>query len=201
VKVFGVASAVIWLLTTHLPMHAAPGGAQAPDLGRPTKLDDVQPLLNFRDYFVGKWEFEWEMPDGPLGPGGLLTGSVVYKHLEGPFFEAVTSASGPEGAVTIREAIAYRDDAKTVSRYVNDSRGFAFQQMGRVGGDLGGTYTLHYESAPFTFKGKTIRIRNTIKTQSPYRYRNNMMVSVDKGEFVNYGNPWFEKDRTAPPAR
>src|SRR5215470_2006156 len=93
--------------------------SQIPDLGRPTKVTDEVPLFNFDDYFVGKWTFEWETPDGVLGPSGTIKGSVVYKHVgdaDSPFYEAVTTATGPGGPITIKESIAYRKEGKTVAR-------------------------------------------------------------------------------------
>ncbi len=43
-----------------------PKGAM-PDLGRPTKSEDELPPLNVDCYFTGKWTFEWDIPEGPLG--------------------------------------------------------------------------------------------------------------------------------------
>jgi len=43
---------------------------QMPTLGRPTQETDKVPVFDF-DYFVGKWTFEWEVPEGPLGPQGV----------------------------------------------------------------------------------------------------------------------------------
>jgi hypothetical protein len=171
--------------------------SQLPDLGRPTKPTDEQPPFNFAEYFVGKWTFEWDAPDGPLGPSGSIKGSVVYKQLDGPFFEATTTATGPEGPLTIKESIAYRLEGKTATRFVTDSRGFTYMQLAPVGGDLGGYFNLYYESSPFTFKGKTIRIKNALRLTSPLRYRNSVTVSSDGGPFVNYGTVWFEKDASA----
>jgi hypothetical protein len=171
--------------------------SQVPDLGRPTKPTDEQPSFNFAEYFVGKWTFEWDAPDGPLGPSGSIKGSVVYKQLDGPFFEATTTATGPEGPLTIKESIAYRLEGKTATRFVTDSRGFAYMQLAPVGGDLGGYFNLYYESSPFTYKGKTIRIKNALRLTSPLRYRNTVTASTDGGPFVNYGTVWFEKDASA----
>jgi len=70
-----------------------------------------------------------------------------------------------------------------------------------VGGDLGGYFNIYYESTPFIFKGKTIRIKNGLRLVSPIRYRNQASVSTDGGPFVNYGNPWFEKDLGGNPGR
>ena len=171
--------------------------SQVPDLGRPTKVTDEQPPFSFDEYFPGKWTFEWDVPEGVLGPAGTIKGTIVYKHLDGPFYQAETTASGPGGPFTVKETIAYRKEGKTVARWVTDSRGFSFQQIAPVGGDLGGYFNIYYESAPFTYKGRTIRIKNAMRLLSPIRYRNLTTLSIDGGPFVNYGNPWHEKDLTA----
>ena len=167
--------------------------SQIPDLGRPTRPNDEQPLFDFDAYFPGKWTFEWEVPDGALGPSGTIKGTVTYKKVEGPFYEATTIATGAWGPLTIKESIAYRKDGKTAARFVTDSRGFSYQQLAPVGGDLGGYFNLYYESTPFSYKGKTIHIKNALRLTSPLRYRNAATVSVDGGPFVNYGSAWYEK--------
>ena len=116
---------------------------QMPELGRPTKVGDELPLFNFDAYFPGNWTFEWDMPEGPLGPSGQLTGTTVYKVIEaGKFYEADTDATGPGGAFKLHEVIAYQKDNKALSRYVTDSRGFSYLQLGTIGGDLGGIYNI-----------------------------------------------------------
>src|SRR5437762_2060176 len=72
---------------------------QMPDVGRPTKVDDQLPTVSFDGYFQGTWTFEWDVPEGPLGPSGTITGTTVYKVVEaGKFFSADTDAKGPGGA-------------------------------------------------------------------------------------------------------
>jgi hypothetical protein len=168
--------------------------SQVPDLGRPTRVTDEQPPFNFGEYFVGKWAFEWEVPDGPLGPSGTIKGTVVYRHVDGPFFEATTTAAGPAGALTVKESIAYRLEGKTAARWVTDSRGFAYTQIAPVGGDLGGYFNLYFDGSPFAYKGKTLRVKNALRLTSPLRYRNAVTLSTDGGPFINYGSAWFEKD-------
>jgi uncharacterized protein DUF1579 len=172
--------------------------SQVPDLGRPTRPTDEQPPFNFGAYFVGKWTFEWEVPDGPLGPSGTIKGSVVYKQVDGPFFEAATTASGPGGPMTAKETIAYRQESKAAARWIVDSRGFSYMQIAPVGGDLGGYFNLYYDGQPFTYKGHTLRIRNALRLTSPLRYRNSVTVSTDGGPYANYGSAWFEKDAASP---
>ena len=45
-----------------------------PVLGRPTEGTDTVPLFDFDTYFLGKWTFEWSMPESPLGPGRAVLG-------------------------------------------------------------------------------------------------------------------------------
>ncbi len=175
---------------------ALPKG-QMPELGRPTKVGDELPLFNFDAYFPGSWTFEWDMPDGPLGPSGQLTGKTVYKVIEaGKFYQADTDAIGPAGAFTIHELIAYQKENKAISRHVTDSRGFSYLQLATIGGDLGGIYNIFFDSAPFTYNGHVVRLKHAVRTMSPFNYKVATTVSVDGGPFHNFGNPWWRKDTT-----
>jgi hypothetical protein len=178
------------------PKPQLPKG-QMPELGRPTQGDDPVPTFSFDDYFPGKWTFEWDVPEGPLGPSGRITGTTVYTPLDGRFYEARTEASGAWGTFSVRETIAYHKENKTLSRQTTDSRGFSFLQIGTVGGDLGGLFNIYLESSPFTFNGKSIRIKHGMRLLSPYNYKVAASVSIDGGPFTNYGNPWWRKDPAA----
>lgn len=167
---------------------------QMPDLGRPTKKDDQLPLFNFDEYFIGKWTFEWEVPESPLGPAGHITGATVYKPLEGRFYEASTDAIGPAGGFKVKEVIAYHKENKTFARQFTDSRGFSLFQIATIGGDLGGYYNIYYESAPFAFKGRNIRLKHAYRLLSPVNYKVSTTMSVDGGPFTSYGNPWWRKE-------
>ena len=106
-------------ITAQPPATSQLPKGQMPELGRPTKVDDALPLFNFDDYFAGKWTFEWDMPEGPLGESGRVTGTTIYKAIEaGKFYSADTDATGPGGAFTIHELIAYQKDNKAISRHV-----------------------------------------------------------------------------------
>lgn len=176
------------------PERPQPPKGQMPTLGRPTQPTDETPLFNFAEYFTGKWTFSWDVPDGVLGPAGTITGTTVYKPIDGKFWEAATEATGPGGPIKITETIAYQRENRALARYVTDSRGFSFLQAGTIGGDLGGYFNIYFESAPFTFKGKTVRIKHAMRLLSPMNYRVGTTVSVDGGPFVNYGNPWWRKE-------
>ncbi len=186
--------------TLALALTAAAAGAQQvpkgqmPTLGRPTQSEDQVPLLDFDAYFVGKWTFEWSMPETVLGPAGDYSGTTTYTRVSDGAYEAVTDGQGPAGAFTIRETISYQREKKAVSRQITDSRGLGRVESGPVGGDLGGIYNLIYESAPFTYGGKTIRLKNTLRLMSPLAYRVAASISVDGGPFTNLGNPWWRKN-------
>lgn len=187
-------------LVAQTPPQTSPPKGQMPELGRPTKHDDQLPPFNFDEYFLGKWTFEWDVPEGVLGPAGRITGTTTYKPIGGRFYEASTDAMGPGGAFTVREQIAYHQEQKALARQVTDSRGFTFLQIGTIGGDLGGYYNIYLESSPFTSGGKSVRIRHAIRLLSPLNYKVGTTVSVDGGPFTNYGNPWWRKD-AAPGGR
>jgi hypothetical protein len=115
----------------------------------------------------------------------------------GKRFQADTTATGPGGAFTIHEEINYQKEAKTLSRQIADSRGFTYTQSGTIGGDLGGIYNILLDGTSFTYNGHAIRIKQAIRTMSPFNYKVATSVSVDGGPYRNYGNPWWRKDTTA----
>jgi hypothetical protein len=178
--------------TTSIGAQQVPKG-QMPVLGRPTEGTDTVPLFDFDTYFLGKWSFEWSMPESPLGPAGPYTGTTVISKVDGRFYEAVTEGEGPSGAFKARELLAYHKENKVMARHVTDSRGFSYMQFGPVGGDLGGIYNIHFDSAPFTVNGKSVRLRHELRLLSPLNYRVSSAISVDGGPYTNLGTPWFRK--------
>jgi hypothetical protein len=170
----------------------APKGAM-PNLGRPTQADDKIPLFNFDEYFTGRWSFEWIVPESPLGPAGEIAGTTTFKPIDGRFYQADTDAKGPAGPIRIRERIAYHQENKTIVRHVTDSRGFSYMTLAPVGADLAGIYYIYFESEPFVFKGKTIRVKENWRLVSPVNNKVTLTVSADGGRFTNYGSPWWQK--------
>jgi hypothetical protein len=181
------------VLLAPLAAQQVPKG-QMPALGRPTQTGDEVPLFDFDAYFLGTWTFEWSMPETVLGPAGPYTGTTVISKLDGRFYQAVTEGEGPAGPFTVREVLAYHREHKTMARTVTDSRGFTYFQFGPLGGDLGGIYNVHLESAPFTVNGTSVRLRHTLSLVSPLNYRVATGISVDGGPFRNLGTPWWRKE-------
>lgn len=193
------ASVIVWAAPVFAQSAAPPPAdqikGQSPDRGRPTRHDDEQPLLDFDTYFTGApWTFEWDVPEGPLGPAGRITGTTTYKALGGAFYEAKTEAEGPDGKTfTVTEVFGYQKDRKVLARHVADSRGFAFDEIASIGADLGGFYNILFESAPFTAGGHSVRMKHTMRLNAPLAYRVSTTISVDDGPFVNFGTPWWRK--------
>ncbi len=167
---------------------------QIPDLGRPTEAGDEVPTFDYDAYFPGAWTFEWRVPDSPLGLGGLITGTETFEPgSDGRNYRATVVAEGPEGPFTTGSTIIYLAGQRAFVRHDADSRGFAMLRAGRIGGDLGGFYTIHYETAPFDANGQQVRLRMTTRLVSPVNYRVESRISVDGGPFTNFGNAWWRK--------
>ncbi|MDE2905191.1 MAG: hypothetical protein OXQ28_03810 [Acidobacteriota bacterium] len=172
---------------------ALPQG-QIPDLGRPTEAGDEVPAFDYDAYFPGVWTFEWRVPDSPLGPGGLITGSETFERgTDGRNYTAAIEAEGPDGPFTTSSTIIYLAGQRAFVRHDTDSRGFRMLRAGRIGGDLGGFYTIHYETAPFEANGEEVRLRMTTRLVSPVNYRVESRISVAGGPFTNFGNAWWRK--------
>ena len=176
------------------PDRPLPQG-QIPDLGRPTQAGDDVPTFDYDAYFPGTWTFEWRVPDSPLGAGGLVTGTETFHPSDdGRNYHSMIEAEGPDGPFTIASTIIYLTAQRAFVRNEADSRGFARLMAGRVGGDLGGFYTIHYESAPFEASGSQVALRLVTRLVSPVHYRVEARISVDGGPFTNFGNAWWRKD-------
>ena len=176
------------------PDRQRPQG-QIPDRGRPTASGDAIPLFDYDAYFPGTWEFEWRVPESPLGVGGTLEGTEVYSESEdGRYYTSRVEARGPEGPFTTESRIIYLAEQKVFTRYEIDSRGFELWRAGRVGGDLGGFYTIHYETPPFEAGGQLVQLRMTTRLVSPVNYKVESRISTDGGPFTSFGTGWWTKN-------
>ena len=171
-----------------VPLKEPPKGLM-PDLGRPTRSDDEVPLLDFDRYFAGKWTFTADAPDSVLGPGGEVSGTITYRKLDEGFYEALSEGKSERGPFTIRETIAYHKEQKVAFRHVEDSRGYSYTQTAEVGGNIGGDYRLFFKSAPFTYKGKQVRLNHTVYLAAPLTFRIDLEVAEGSGAFVHL-SPW-----------
>ena len=183
-----IALAALLQTPTQVPLKDPPKGLM-PNLGRPTKADDVVPLLDFEKYFTGKWTFTADAPDSVLGPGGEVSGVVTYRKIGDGFYEARYEGKSESGKFTITETIAYHRERKVAFRHVSDSRGYTYTQMADVGGNIGGDYRLFFQSSPFTYKGKQVRLNHTVYLAAPLTFRVDVEVAEGSGPFVHM-SPW-----------
>ena len=170
--------------------------AQQPS--RPTQPTDPMPPPNL-DYFLGSWSFDWNVPESPLGPAGKLKGTETFKKiLSGQRYESEIQGEGPEGPFQGRAITSYDDKEKVVTRYEIFSYGLTAFKSGSIGGDLGGYYTIYWESASFMKNGKSIKLKGKTQMLSPAHYRLFVDISVDGGPYTSLGNSWFRKVDAKP---
>jgi hypothetical protein len=165
-------------------------------LNRPTSKTDANWVFD-PDYLLGKWTFDWDVPETPISAGGKTTGSYTFKRIEDCFYEGTLEADGADGKLTGKVLVIYNPEMKHMTWLETDSRGVSMLLTGRVAGDLGGYFTYHWEVPAFTFKGKVVRLSGTMFFSSPSSFRYRPRISIDGDEYVNYGNPWFT--RAGPP--
>jgi hypothetical protein len=183
---------IIALLILMLPLHL---GAQqtGQNPSRPTEPTDAMPPPNM-DYFVGTWTFEWNVPESPLGPAGKLKGTETYKKLpNSSSYESEIIGEGPAGAIKGKATTNYNEKDRQVTRTESGFFGIPMTKTGPIGGDLGGYYTIFWETAPVKKNGKTVKLKGKTLMLSPAHYRLTVQISVDGGPYTNFGNPWFRK--------
>lgn len=168
-------------------------------LTRPTTKSDPNWMFD-PDYLLGKWTFDWDTPETPISSGGKTTGTYTFKRIEDCYYEGTLEANSPDGPYTGKVLIVYSPELKYLTWLETDSRGITMLRTGRVAGDLGGYFTHHWEVPAFTYKGKVVRLSGTTFFSSPTTFRYRPRISLDGGEFVNFGNPWVTREG-APPSR
>jgi hypothetical protein len=163
-------------------------------LDRPSALGDAEARSIFDpDYFIGKWKFEWNVPDFSVATGGLYKGTYTIKRLEGCFYDGTMEVEGPDGRYTGTMLLAYDPRSNYLTWYESDSRGLSLLKVGPVGGDPGGYFTWSWETPPVTVKGETVRFAGTLLISAKDSFRYRPSISMDGKEWVSYGNPWFTK--------
>lgn len=159
---------------------------------RPTDPTDPMPPPDM-DYFLGAWTFEWNVPESPLGPAGKIKGKETYRKIQGTAYESEIEGEGPTGAFKGRATTSYNEKEKLVTRSETGLFGVMQTKTGPIGGDLGGYYTIYWESAPIKKNGRTIKLKGKTLMLSPAHYRLQVQISVDGGPWTNFGSPWFRK--------
>ena len=158
-----------------------------------TTLNNDAPAPFNPDYLVGRWSFEYEMPESALGPAGQISGVETIQYVDGCRYEGATQAKGPGGAFTIKSTIVYDPSAHYLVVVERDSRGFEVIKHGRVGGDSGGYFTHHWVAAPFLVKGKKVRLKGTTFMSSPVSSRVRTELAEGDAPFVSLGTVWMQR--------
>lgn len=175
-----------------------PGSTQGANL---TTEADAQPKFSM-DYFVGAWKFEASVPESPLGTGGPISGTEIVRNVwDGRYWDLEIKGDGPDGPFTGRGVILYQDTfaGQSYTRY-EVTRGVAILRTGTLGCDLGGTCNLHFETPPFEHDGARVQLRGRFYLTSPFAFRVTTEISVDRGEYRNFGTMWYTKDESVKPA-
>ena len=166
-----------------------------------TTLNNDPPAPFNPDYLVGRWTFEYDMPESALGRAGQISGTETVRHVDGCLYEGTTQAKGPAGAFTIKSTIVYDPSARYLVVLERDSRGLrSCSSTGRVGGDSGGYFTHHWAAAPFTVKGKKVRLKGNTFMASPANFRVRTEIAEGDDPFVSMGTVWMQR-QGAPGAK
>ena len=185
---------LIFALLLFQPLFQQP--AQQPS--RPTEPTDPMPPPNM-DYFIGTWTFDWNVPESPLGPAGKIKGKETYKKINATTYESMIEGDSPAGTVKGHATTIYNEKEKQVTRTEIGLFGsLPMKKIGPIGGDLGGYYTIFWETEPIRKDGKTIKLKGKTMMLSPANYRLQVQISVDGGPYTNFGNPWFRKAEVKP---
>ena len=149
-------------------------------------------------YFIGTWMIEGVIPESALGVAGEFAGTETVRHVSGCTYESTVEAAVDDAPVTIEALMIYDRRATYLVRIEDDSRGFRLVKLGRVGGDPGGYFSHHWEAAPITREGSSIRLRGRTYMTSPFAYQVRTRISTDDGPFVNFGSVWWERAEVEP---
>src|SRR5580698_8964200 len=76
------------------------------DLKRTTLNNDAEAPFD-PDYLVGRWTFDYDLPESAIGAGGQISGTETIQQTNGCLYESTTQAKGPDGAFTIKSTIVY----------------------------------------------------------------------------------------------
>jgi hypothetical protein len=116
-------------------------------------------------YFVGKWNFEFEMKQSPFGPAGKVEGTDRNEMMPGGFFLISHSkGKGTMGEIRGLSIFGYDADEKVYTYYSVNNWGEDELAKGTVDGK---TWTWNAESE---MGGKNVKTRFTLNEVSPTFY-------------------------------
>lgn len=132
-------------------------------------------------YFAGKWEFEGESKEGPMGPGGAIAYTETCELFEGDFAVVCESeGTSPMGPTKTFSIMTY-DTEKEAYLYHAVQNGMpAFSAMGKRENK---TKTWHWKTET-KMGSETMVTRVTITETSPTSYTFKVEMSTDKTNWM-----------------
>lgn len=116
-------------------------------------------------YFLGKWNFEFEMKQTPFGPAGKVEGTDRNEMMPGGFFLISHSkGKGTMGEIRGLSIFGFDTDEKVYTYYSVNNWGESELAKGTVEGN---TWTWNAESQ---IGGKDVKTRFTVNEVSPTFY-------------------------------
>ena len=145
----------------------------------PPQLPKLAPEHARLKYFIGKWNFEFDMKPGPFGPGGKVTGTDRNELLPGGFFLVLHSdGRGAMGEMKGLAVMGYDGEAKVYTFHAFNNLGHFEASRGTVQGD---TWNWTSESM---MDGKSMKSKFIIKEESPSSYSYKLHVAAEGGEWL-----------------
>ena len=181
------------LAMEELDLIADLNALRRPTLGVEGEGDGDEPAPFDPHYFIGTWEIEGVLPDSAFGESSEFFGFETVRHVGGCTYDSVIQATRIDGEVTIESRMVYDRRLKYLVRRENNSRGFELLKVGRVGGDPGGYFSHHWEAAPITRLGKTVRLTGRTFVLSPFFFEVRMRISQDGEPATSFGTLRWER--------
>ena len=136
------------------------------------------------DYFVGTWNLDATIGQGPWGPGGKFTSTDTLQWMAGNFFVQghadfkMPPELGGDGQVVV--FIGYDTDENVYTHDSFDSQGRREVSKGTVSGD---TWT--WESTQ-NYGGQDVKKKMTMKVLSPASYSVKLEISIDGTNWTTF---------------
>lgn len=126
------------------------------------------------EFFVGRWQFEGEAKEGPMGPGGKVTLTETCELWEGGF-AIVCRAEGknPMGTSKTVGIMSYDSGKQAYTYYAAESNTPVFSAMGKRDGKT------WIWSSEMSMGPGTTNVRVTMVETSPMSYTFKMEMSGD----------------------
>jgi hypothetical protein len=128
------------------------------------------------EYFLGQWDYQGEVKDSPLGPGGKNSGTETCEWFAGGFHLVCrTKGTGPKGASTSQGIMGYDMGRKAYTYHAISNHGDNIFVRGNVSGKVW-TWT-----DEMTIEGKPVKVRATVTEESATSYSFKLEVSAGGG--------------------